>query len=234
MTEVDISKDAAPFTPVNDGGYTDIDPDYLHKHPEQDKSRLGNATASEFAAVLARRRDGHEASARRNYRIQLALERVIGRTPSRFISNAYTDWGHDTEELAAVEFMLRHPELDVQTCGFIKHSFLAAGASPDRLIDNDGVLEIKCFNSANHYEALRTGQLPAEYRPQVQGQLWITERRYSKAVMFDPDFPPDAQLVILHVERDERYIDNLMVDVANFLEEVDEQEKFIRDYRPVA
>lgn len=206
------------------------DEDMLHEHPELDKRRLGKATASEFNKIISRSRDGRETAARRNYRIQLTLERATGKTPSRF-SNDYTDWGHDTEELAVVEFMLRHPELNLQKTSFIEHDFLAAGASPDRLIDDDGNLEVKCFNSANHYEALEKQQLPREYIAQVQGQLWITGRKYCMAVMFDPDFPPSAQLIILRVERDEKYIDNLMVDVANFLEEVDKQTEFVNNYK---
>lgn len=209
------------------------DLDYLHDHPELDQRRLGKATASSFNDVIARTRDGREASARRNYKIQLVLERLTGKTPTRF-SNSYTDWGHDTEELAVVELMLRYPDLDINKCGFLEHDFLAAGASPDRLIGIDGLVEVKCFNSANHYEALKTGKLPDEYRAQVQGQLWITGRKYAVVVMFDPDFPPESQIIILRVERDEKYIDNLMVDVANFLEEVDEQEKFVREYKPLA
>jgi predicted phage-related endonuclease len=208
----------------------EADPDYLHDHPDQDPRRLGKATASEFHNILAKGRYGKEAAGRRNYRIQLALERVTGKTPTRF-SNAYTDWGHDTEELAVVELMLRMPELDIDKCGFIEHAFLAAGASPDRLIAEDGVVEVKCFNSANHYEALRTNKLPSEYVAQVQGQLWITGRKYAIVVMYDPDFPPNSQLIILRVERDEKYIDDLMVEVSNFLDEVDEQVKFINNYK---
>jgi predicted phage-related endonuclease len=206
------------------------DQDLLHDHPELDKRRLGKATASEFNKILSKSRSGGEAAGRRNYRIQLALERVTGKTPSRF-SNDYTDWGHETEELAVVELMLRMPELDIQKTPFIEHDWLMAGASPDRLIGDDGVVEVKCFNSANHYEALEKQELPREYLAQVQGQLWITGRQYCKAVMFDPDFPPESQLIILHVPRDDKYIDNLMVDVANFLEEVDKQVKFITDYK---
>ena len=208
------------------------DEQLLHDHPELDKRRLGKATASEFNKIISKGRNGQETAARRNYRIQLTLERLTGKTPSRF-TNAYTDWGHETEELAVVEFMLRHPELDVQKCGFIEHDFLAAGASPDRLISEDGNLEVKCFNSANHYEALVTGELPREYVAQVQGQMWVDHRQYCKAVLFDPDFPQEAQLIELHVERDEKYIDNLMVEVANFLEEVDKQVEVIKNYKEI-
>jgi len=201
---------------------------------EWDLERLGDATASGFNDVTAKGKYGKEASARRNYKIQLALERVTGKTPTRF-SNAYTDWGHETEELAVVELMMRYPDLNIRKCGIFKHPFLRAKASPDRVSEEDGLftVEVKCFNSANHYEALRTGKLPAEYRAQVQGQLWITGRQYAIVVMFDPDFPPESQLIILKVERDEHYIDDLMVEVANFLEEVDEQEQFIREYKPL-
>lgn len=202
---------------------------------EWDLERLGDATASEFKNIVAKGKYGQEASARRNYKIQLSLERTTGKTPSRFTGNAYTDWGHDTEELAVVELMMRYPELNIRKCGIFKHPFLRAKASPDRVSEEDGefTVEVKCFNSANHYEALQTGKLPKEYYPQVQGQLWITGRKYAIVVMFDPDFPPEAQLIILKVERDDHYIDDLMVEVANFLEEVDKQEQFIREYKPL-
>lgn len=196
--------------------------------------RLGWATASGFNNIVARNRDGSEASARRNYRIQLSLERITGKTPTRFQSSAnqYTDWGHDTEELAVVELMMRRPELEIRNCGIFKHPFLMAAASPDRVsVDGTFNVEVKCFNSANHYEALVTNKLPSEYYAQVQGQLWITGREYAIVVMFDPDFPPESQIIILRVERDEKYIDNLMVDVANFLEEVDKQVEFIKNYK---
>lgn len=207
-----------------------LDADYLHEHPELDERRLGKATASEFNNIIARNRGGGEASSRRNYKMQLVLERVTGKTPTRF-TNKYMDWGHDTEELAVVELMLRYPDLDIHRCTFIEHDFLAAGASPDRLIGDDGVVEVKCFNSANHYDVLKTGELPRDYIAQVQGQLWITGRKYCMAVMFDPDFPAPADAIILRIERDEKYIDNLMVDVANFLDEVDAAERYIKTYK---
>lgn len=235
--------DSAPLLDFEDmaiapGGevrHIPTDADWLHEHPEQDPERLGRATASEFNSIITRLRGGGEAAARRNYRIRLTLERVTGKTPTRF-SNDYTDWGHDTEELATVEWMVRNPEQAhlLIKCGFIKHDWLMAGASPDRLLGDDATFEVKCFNSANHYEALTTGMLPREYVAQVQGQLWITKRKYAIVVMYDPDFPPESQLIVLHVERDEKYIDNLAVDVSNFLDEVDAQENFIRNYKVLA
>ncbi|MBI5117618.1 YqaJ viral recombinase family protein [Candidatus Poribacteria bacterium] len=204
--------------------------------PEWDLARLGVPTASAFNNILARTRDGSEASARRNYKTQLALEQLTGKTPTRFQGNAFTDWGHDTEELAVVELMLRYPELNIRKCGMFKHAFLNVGASPDRVSDEVGLftVEVKCFNSANHYEALKTGKLPREYRAQVQGQLWVTGYKYAIVIMFDPDFPEASQCIIMRVERDEKYIDDLAVDVANFIGEVDEQVKFIKEYKPLA
>ena len=204
--------------------------------PEWYDARREWATASNFNDIIAKPYHGKEAASRRNYRIQLALERTTGKTPSRFQSpgNKFTDWGHDTEELAAVELMLRYPDLNIRKCGIFRHPFLKASGSPDRIdVDKVFTVEIKCFSSANHYEALRTGKLPHEYRAQVQGQLWLTGCKYAIVVMFDPDFPPESQLIILKVERDEPYIDDLMVDVSNFLDEVDEQVKFIEQYKPL-
>ncbi len=215
----------------------------LEQNTEQWKiERLGDATASQYGAIVARRRDGKEAAARRNYRIQLALERILGHTPERFtFSNKHTDWGHETEAAAAVEAMLQHPEWNVSKIGYMKHLYLRAGASLDRVIEHRDthdiyIMEIKCFDSANHYEALSTQRMPAEYRPQVRGQQAIAHYKYGDrlkgtyVVMYDPDFPENARLVMLFVPFDQRECDNIMVEVDKFLKEVDEQEAFIRGY----
>lgn len=206
---------------------------YPQGTPEWKAGRLGLATASRFGDILAKNRSGGEAAARKNYRTQLVLERLTGKTPYRFEKTEAMEWGSETEELARVEYELRTGKT-IQQLGMVEHAFLKAAWSPDGVDDPETIvetLEIKCFNSANHLEMLHTSKLPGEYKAQAQGGLWIGEGKRCVFVSYDPDFPPHAQLVIVIEERDQDYIDNLMVEVDRFLKEVDAEVEFIKNYK---
>lgn len=197
--------------------------------------KLGLASTSEFAGILAKGWKGQEAASRRNYRTQLVLERITGKTPSRFEKTTEMDWGNDTEALARVEFGLRY-NMPFQQIGGIKHAFLDVWTSTDGVDDPakiKSVLEIKCFNSANHKEMLVKQALPAEYKAQAQGEMWVSEAELCYFVSFDPDFPPNAQLVVVKEYRDQKYIDDLAVDVSIFLEEVAKEVEFVQQYKPL-
>ena len=105
------------------------------------------------------------------------------------------------------------------------------GASPDGLVNKDGLLEIKCPNSATHLETLISGKVPRQYIAQVQGQLLITERNWADFVSYDPRMPENAKIKIIRVERDEAYIRELIYELEEFVKEVDEQVQFIKDYK---
>lgn len=192
------------------------------------EARLGKATASRFKDILAKIGKG-EAAARRNYRAQLVIERITGKTPDRFQSMAMM-WGQETEDLAAVMYSLRTGRA-TEAVGFLEHATLAAGASPDRLVGKDGSIEIKCLNSANHIEVLKTQNILPEYVAQVQGQMWIACRPWCDFVSFDPDMPENAQIFIQRIYRDEEYIKNLETEVVAFLEEVNADVKFLLEYK---
>lgn len=191
-------------------------------------ARLGKATASRFKDVMTIIQKG-EAAARRNYRAQLVVERLTGRTGERFTSAAM-EWGTDTEELARLRYMLITGN-DVEDAGFYTHDALMAGASPDGMIGADGLLEIKCRNTANHIETLKVGGVPSEYIAQIQGQMWLTERKWCDFVSFDPDMPENAQFFTERVMRDNAYIQRLEEMVAQFLREVDAEVEFIKEYK---
>ncbi len=196
------------------------------------EARLGKATASRFKDIMAKTQAGVPAAGRRNYAAQLLVERLTGQQAERFKTSSM-DWGTDTEELARTTYLLRTGNT-VDEVGFIEHSFLMAGASPDGLIGDDGTIEIKCYNTANHIAALRTGTMPKEHIPQVQGQLWITGRQWCDFVSFEPTLPANAQLFIQRVRRDDEYIEKLEVEVALFLDDVDADIEFIKNYKQEA
>lgn len=192
------------------------------------EARLGKATASRFKDVLAKLGTGKESAHRKNYRAQLVVERLTGRRAERFTSAAMA-WGTETEDLARLSYTLATTNL-VEEVGFIQHATLAAGASPDGLIGLDGCIEIKCRLTANHIDTLKAGHMPPEHMAQVQGQLWLTGRKWCDFVSFDPTLPENAQLFIERIERDEEYIANLEAEVTAFLTEVDQDVEFLRNY----
>jgi predicted phage-related endonuclease len=184
-------------------------------------------TSSELNNVLM----SSDKAGYKNYHAQKVLEILTGITPERFKGNKYTDWGHDTEDLAATMYSLETGN-DVRTCGIFIHKWLKLGDSPDLIvIDQRGCVEIKSKNSANHLAILKTNKLPNEYKAQVQNHIQMTDSDWCDFVSFDPDFPPNAQLVIIRVYKDEAYCKKLLLETSLFMDEVEEDIKFIKEYK---
>ncbi len=199
--------------------------------PDWFAARLGRCTASRFYDIIAKTRSGY-ASTRMNYRAELVIERLTGQSIDIY-QNAAMAWGTDTEPLARTTYMLTTGNV-VAECGFFAHNEIAAGASPDGLIGDDGTIEVKSPNPATHIETLRLGSIPAKYIPQVQGQLWMTGRQWCDFISFDPRLPLNAQLFIQHIERDDEYIAKLEQEIIKFLAEVSEEVKFVQEYKASA
>jgi putative phage-type endonuclease len=192
------------------------------------KARLGKATASRFNDVMARTRNGYGAQ-RKNYMAELVTQRLTGNIPETFTSAAM-QWGTDNEPLARLAYQLETGNEATET-GFWVHEIIPAGASPDGFVNDNGLLEIKCPNSATHLETLQKKELPYQYKAQVQGQLWITEKEWCDFVSFDPRLPENAQMIVIRIERDEAYIKELEDELVQFLTEVDEQVEFVKNYK---
>lgn len=183
------------------------------------KARLGRATASRFSDCLAKIKTG-EAATRKAYRVDIVGERIEG-VPAKTFFNEAMQWGIDNEPIARAAYELRTGDF-VDECGFFQHHTLMAGASPDGLVRDDGIIEIKCPQRSTHIEYLEKGELPSKYKAQVQGQLWITGRSWADFVSFYPTFPEHLQLMIVRVERDEDYIATLQEGIEEFLYECDQ------------
>lgn len=184
------------------------------------KARLGKVTASRVADVLAKTKTGVSAS-RANYLTELVVERLTGQQ-AEFYTNDAMQWGTDTEPQARMAYEA-HKNVLVDEEGFIDHPSISNfGCSPDGLISNDGLIEIKCPNSKTHIDTLLSGKAPSKYIPQMQTQMAVTGRQYCDFVSFDPRLPEDLQLFVIRVERDDEYISKLEEEVSAFLKEVDE------------
>lgn len=198
------------------------------RSPEWYQARLGRATASRFSDIMATTRTGYGAQ-RKNYKAELVVETLTGQQ-SDFYTSAAMQWGTDNEPVARLAYSLATGN-DVEETGFWVDDDIGAGASPDGFIGKDGLIEIKCPNTATHLETLERKEVPYQYRAQVQGQMWITNRKWCDFVSYDPRLPENAQMIIIHVERDDEYIKNLANEVEQFMLEVVEQVEFVRGYK---
>lgn len=190
-------------------------------------ARVGVATTSRFSDIMAKTRSGYGAQ-RKNYMAELVVERLTNTPPENFTSKAM-EWGTDTEPVARLNYSLITGN-DVEETGLWLHEDIPCGASPDGFIGDDGLIEIKCPNTATHLDTLVIKQVPRQYEAQVQGQMWITGRKWCDFVSYDPRLPENAQMIIIHVERDDTYIKKLEDEIRLFLQEVDEQVTFVENY----
>jgi len=182
-------------------------------------ARLGKVTASKVADVIAKTKSGYSTS-RENYMAQLICERMTGKKQESF-SNAAMDWGTETEPLARAAYEAFKDVL-VDEVAIINHPFLPmCAASPDGLISDDGMIEIKCPNTATHFDTLLSGKMPSKYMPQVQWQMACANRLWNDFVSFDPRAPEGLQLFVIRIERDDKYIAELEAEVNKFLEELE-------------
>jgi hypothetical protein len=111
---------------------------------------------------------------------------------------------------------------EVEEVGFIQHPTLEAGASPDGIVGEDGIIEIKCPMGTTHTETLMSQDVPSKYMPQIQFQLLCTGRKWCDFVSYNPMFPEHLQVFVKRVEADVDYQKELEVEVKQFLSEVDD------------
>jgi putative phage-type endonuclease len=186
--------------------------------PEWYAERLGKVTASRVSDVIAKTKSGWAAS-RANYMAELVTERLTGVQALRYVS-AEMQWGTENEPHARAAYQFEI-QSKVDPAPFVPHPSIAdTGASPDGYVGADGLIEIKCPNTATHIETLLSGSVAGKYVTQMQWQMACTRRAWCDFVSFDPRLPPSMQLFIKRVPRDEVMINSLEADVADFLQEL--------------
>ena len=180
-------------------------------------ARLGKVTASRVADVLAKIKSGESAS-RKNYKMELVVQRLTNKVGESF-TNAAMEWGTEQEPFARMAYEA-HTGTFVKEEGFVDHPTIEGfGCSPDGIV-GEGLIEIKCPNTANHIETVLENKVPSKYIPQMQCQMACTGAKWCDFVSFDPRVPEDLQLFVVRVERDQEYIDAMEVEVKQFLSEV--------------
>jgi putative phage-type endonuclease len=183
-------------------------------------ARLGKVTASRVADVIAKTKTGYGAG-RANYMADLVVERLTGQKASSF-TNAAMEWGTEQEPNAKAAYAAKTGIL-VEDVGFIDHPTVAmSGASPDGFAE-EGLVEIKCPNTATHLEYIFDGKPPQKYVTQMQWQMACAGKPWCDFVSYDPRLPERLQLLVVRVPRDDDYIKILEQEVTTFLQELDDK-----------
>lgn len=191
--------------------------------------RRGKVTASRIADLTAKTRSGYGAS-RANYMAQLIAERLTG-TVAESYTNSAMQWGTDQEPAARSLYELLQG-VSVEEVGFIVHPDIAeAGASPDGLVGDEGMVEIKCPNTATHIETLLSGSVAGKYIKQMQWQMACADRRWCDFVSFDPRMPPDLQMFVTRVDRDTAALIEITGEVVKFLGELESKIEALKNLR---
>jgi len=181
-------------------------------------SRVGKISASRMADVMAKTKTGYGA-ARERYASQLIAERISNKPVSQFISAAMQH-GIDTEKEAR-EFYEGFYDCEVKQVGFIEHpTMVYAGASPDGLVGDDGLLEIKCPETTTYFDVILYDSPPDKYVLQCQWQMACTNTSWCDLMFYDNRVPDEYAHKVFRIYRDEARIEQLEREVENFNDEI--------------
>lgn len=184
--------------------------------------RAGIPTASCFNDILTKGRGGEPSKTRRTYMLKLAGERLTG-IPMEAFSTIHMQRGHEMEEEARRAYSMI-TDLDTKPIGFIRRG--DTGASPDSLVGDDGMLELKTKLPHLQIDLLLSDETPKEHYAQCQGQLWIAEREWVDLGSYWPGLP----MFVKRIYRDEPFIEKLKSAVDEFNQQLSEVVERIQKY----
>lgn len=194
-------------------------------------ARLGKVTASRVSDVMAKTKSGYAAS-RANYMMELLCERLTGTRQEGFTSAAMQR-GTELEPIARSAYEIETGLIVIET-GFVLHPEIDMGASPDGLVNDDGLIEIKCPNTAQHVDFLRSRKPDGKYQWQMLCQMACTGRDWCDFVSFDDRMPERLQFSVVRFERDDSRISEMMEEVIKFLDELSKLESQMKDMMAAA
>jgi putative phage-type endonuclease len=197
--------------------------------PEWFSARLGKATASKISDILSTLKTG-EAAGRKNYRMDLVCERLTGIKAEGF-TNHHMQRGTALEPTARALYEFKTNAL-VEEVGFVIHPDMEmSGASPDGLVGDDGLIEIKCPTAGNHVDTILSKESPRKYYAQMQWQMACTNRLWCDFVSYCPAVGENLSLFIVRVNRDDKWIVDTEMAVSKFLTEVSELTQQLKDFK---
>ncbi len=186
--------------------------------------RAGKVTASMFTNIMMK----PSTAGYQSYQGQLIAEQLTG-IPHEGYTNSYMAWGTETEPQARAMYELETGNT-VDEVGFINHPFIKnSGASPDGLIGDDGLVEIKCPATHTHIKTLTGAPIDKKYIMQMQWQMTCTGAKWCDFVSFDPRISESMRIHITRVERDDKLIAEMEAAASDFLAEIDATLAQLRD-----
>lgn len=193
-------------------------------------ARLGCVTASRVKDVMASGRGGAPSATRKNYMMELLCERLTGQQSGPDLSNKpAVQRGVELEPFACMAYEADKGLMVVET-GLVMHPTISGfGASPDGLVGDDGVLEIKCPNTATHIATMQSERHDPQYEWQMLAQMACTGRAWADFVSYDDRLPEPLQYVCHRFERDFKRIREMESEIRAFLEELSDLEKEMRE-----
>lgn len=193
---------------------------FVPQYSEQwDRLRIGIPTSSGFDKIITP--TGKASAQWKKYCHALIAERVLNRRLESFMS-PWMERGHELEADAVGQYELMR-KIDTVEIGFVTTDDEKLGCSPDRLVGDDGLLELKVPAPQTQIEYLLEDELVKDYYPQLQGQLFVTGRKWVDIMAYHPEIPP----VITRMERDEGYIDCMRMLLGKATSYIDEKIAFI-------
>ena len=194
------------------------------------QARSGCATGSKCADILAFLKSGKgETKARADYRAQIVCEILTGEPQMEGYLSPFMEWGTETEPKARTAYELKSGVM-VEETGFVLHGSIARmGGSPDGLVGDDGMIEIKCPKTATHIGWMLGGVVPEEHEPQMAFYMAVTGRAWCDFVSYDPRLPEPLRLFVVRLERNPERIAEIEAAVIQFNAEVDAQIARLRE-----
>jgi len=187
--------------------------------PEWHAAKLGKVGASRTRDITATTKSGGYTAGRDNYAAELVTERLTGEPAPKFVSAAMAN-GTEVEPEGRAAYAFQS-DVDVVEVGFIDHPTIAmCGASPDGLVGEDGLVEIKCPNTATHLKTLLGAKIDPAYIDQMQMQMAVTGRKWCDFVSYDRRLPEPMRLHVQRVMRDDKRIAAIELEVTQFLIDV--------------
>lgn len=182
-------------------------------------ARVGSLGASRLHEAIAKTKTGYGAS-RANLMAELICERLTGVPTEKFVTQAM-QYGTEMEPEARREYEFLHG-VTVRQVGLIRHPTIRhTHASPDGLVNDDGMIEIKVPQPAQQLETLLTQKIPDKYVVQMLWQMMCCDRQWTDYVSYNPSLPEHMRLFIKRLHRDDERITELETEVERFLSEID-------------
>lgn len=205
--------------------------DCIQGSAEWFEARVGRVTASRVRDALTMlKRDGSSSAAREKYKIDLLTEILTGKPVEHYVSPAM-DFGTEYEPIARGAYEMKMG-VEVEQIGFVVHPTISrAGASPDGLVGDDGLVELKVPNGTTHLQYLIDDVVPEEYAMQMFWQMACTGRKWCDFVSYDPRIPEDFSLFVKRLNRDDEFIEHMEAGVRQFIGEVNQMASVLLERR---